>query len=36
MINAIWGIAQTPLKRDKRNLSPTQQACLNIINIHAQ
>ncbi len=36
MINAIWGISQTPFKRDKLALLPQQKHIVDIINIHAQ
>lgn len=36
MINAIWGITQTPFKRDKLALLPQQKHILDIIKIHAQ
>lgn len=36
MINAIWGVAKTPFKRDKLTLLPQQKQILDIIKIHAQ
>lgn len=36
MINAIWGITQTPFKRDKLMLLPQQKNIADIIKIHAQ
>ena len=36
MINAIWGIAQTPFKRDALALLPQQKNILDIIKIHAK
>lgn len=36
MINAIWGIAREPFKRDKLTLLPQQKHMLDIITIHAQ
>ena len=36
MINAIWGITQTPFKRDKLALLPQQKHIIDIIKIHAQ
>ena len=36
MINAIWGVTQTPFKRDKLTLLPQQKHIFDIINIHAQ
>ncbi|WP_444996032.1 ExeA family protein [Aliikangiella sp. IMCC44359] len=36
MINAIFGISQTPFKREKLNLLPQQQRIADIIKIHAQ
>lgn len=36
MINAIWGIAHEPFKRDKLTLLPQQKNMLDIISIHAQ
>lgn len=36
MINAIWGITQTPFKRDKLTLLAQQKHIIGIIKIHAQ
>lgn len=36
MINAIWGITQTPFKRDQLTLLSQQKTIVDIIKIHAQ
>lgn len=36
MINAIWGISNSPFQRDKLNLLPQQQDIFKIIKIHTQ